>query len=211
MVERTLEFVRAGLSVCVAYYGHPGVFVNPSHRAITAAREEGYRAKMLPGISSIDCLICDLGIDLALGCQIFEATDLMLRHRSVDSCGHVIILQVSALGDLSYSFSGYDYRNLPSLAEYLGKFYPSSHEIISYTATHYVVSESEVKPMTIGDLGTTETKGISTLYIPQLVSSPIRLQRIKQYNLSHLLDDIRLIPLNESADEAFLIPRKSSD
>jgi uncharacterized protein YabN with tetrapyrrole methylase and pyrophosphatase domain len=133
MTETTLEYVRKGLDVCVAYYGHPGFFVNPSHRAIKIARAEGFEAKMLPAVSSVDCLISDLGIDLASGCQIFEATDLMLRQRLVDPHSHVIILQVSALGDLRYSFKGYDYRHLPSLGEYLARIYPAWQSIENRT------------------------------------------------------------------------------
>src|SRR4051812_45276025 len=53
MVDRTLECVREGKSVCAVYYGHPGIFVNPGHRAIEVARKEGFDARMLPAISSV--------------------------------------------------------------------------------------------------------------------------------------------------------------
>src|SRR5580765_4482216 len=33
MIERTLECVRAGMLTCMACYGHPGVFVYPSHES----------------------------------------------------------------------------------------------------------------------------------------------------------------------------------
>jgi maleate cis-trans isomerase len=32
---------------------------------------------MLPAVSSLDCLFCDLGVDPSTGCQIVEATDLL--------------------------------------------------------------------------------------------------------------------------------------
>ena len=38
MVERTLECLRAGMLTCMACYGHPGVFVYPSHESIRRAR-----------------------------------------------------------------------------------------------------------------------------------------------------------------------------
>src|SRR5262245_31429979 len=34
MIKAMLEPVRAGNSVCVAFYGHPGIFVYPSHVAV---------------------------------------------------------------------------------------------------------------------------------------------------------------------------------
>ena len=40
MVEEILAPVRGGRRVCAAFYGHPGVFVFPSHEAIARARSE---------------------------------------------------------------------------------------------------------------------------------------------------------------------------
>ncbi len=50
MIERTLEEVRSGKYVCALFYGHPGVFVTPTHNAIAIARSEGYDAVMLPAV-----------------------------------------------------------------------------------------------------------------------------------------------------------------
>jgi len=58
MVERILKNVKDGFKVCVVFYGHPGVFVQPSHEAIRIARLEGFSARMLPGISAEELLIC---------------------------------------------------------------------------------------------------------------------------------------------------------
>src|SRR5262249_25884146 len=44
MAERILNPVRAGMNVCAAFYGHPGVLVNSGHLAIRYARKEGYSA-----------------------------------------------------------------------------------------------------------------------------------------------------------------------
>jgi precorrin-2 methylase len=63
MVDRILDCLRHGEKVCAAFYGHPGVAVWASHAAIRRARAEGFEARMLPGVSSVDCLFADLGID----------------------------------------------------------------------------------------------------------------------------------------------------
>jgi hypothetical protein len=57
MVEHILTHVRSGYNTCVACYGHPGVFANPTHEAVRRAKDEGFSAKMLPGISAEDCLL----------------------------------------------------------------------------------------------------------------------------------------------------------
>src|SRR5206468_2355822 len=60
MVQEIMAWVRKGLDVCVVLYGHPGVFVTPSHAAIRQARREGFEATMLPAVSAEDCLFADL-------------------------------------------------------------------------------------------------------------------------------------------------------
>jgi len=40
MIDRILSSVREGQHVCAAFYGHPGVFVYPSHASIRRARAE---------------------------------------------------------------------------------------------------------------------------------------------------------------------------
>lgn len=63
MIHIILRNVRDGSRVCVAFYGHPGVGVLPTREAIRIARSEGFETRMLPGISSIDCLFADLDVD----------------------------------------------------------------------------------------------------------------------------------------------------
>ena len=106
MIERVLGFVRDGLDVCAIFYGHPGVFVYPSHEAVRLARTEGYSASMFPGISAEDCLFADLGIDPARsGCQSFEATDFLVHRRKFDSTSSLILWQIGVVGDLGYKRS----------------------------------------------------------------------------------------------------------
>jgi hypothetical protein len=104
-----LKEVRAGLDVVGVFYGHPGVFVNPSHRALTIAREEGYRARMLPGVSAEDCLFADLLIDPANpGCITYEASDFLLRDRPVSLYSHMVLFQVGCVGVTDFDFKGFN-------------------------------------------------------------------------------------------------------
>jgi hypothetical protein len=110
----------------------------------------------------------------------------MLRKRHVDPCSHVIILQVAALGDLAYSFKGYDYRNLPSLGEYLSSIYPPDFEVKAYEVSQYPVCEPEIRGLKIEDLSEHGINEISTLYVPQLRNAPIHLSMLDKYDLDIL-------------------------
>ena len=108
IVEYILSYVRKGNKVCVAFYGHPGVFVFPSHEAIKRARNEGYRAEMLPGISAEDCLYSDIGIDPgADGCQCFESTDFLSYRRKFDPSVGLVLWQIAVIGELGSAQIGY--------------------------------------------------------------------------------------------------------
>jgi hypothetical protein len=166
MVERILSCVREGSKVCVALYGHPGVFAYPGHESIRRARREGYSANMLPGISAEDCLFADLGIDPSTGgCQSYEATDFLVSRRRFDPCVPLILWQAAVTGDLGYrtecSKSG-----LGILVDCLLQHYDKSHEVIIYEASRYVCDEPIVQRVALANILEAEVNLGSTLFIP---------------------------------------------
>ena len=50
LLAEILSPLRAGRTVCAAFYRHPAVFVSPYQQAIERARQEGFQTFMLPGI-----------------------------------------------------------------------------------------------------------------------------------------------------------------
>jgi precorrin-6B methylase 1 len=166
MAEHMLAPLRQGKDVVGVFYGHPGVFVYPTHKAISIAREEGYRAAMLPAISALDCLFADLGVDPSInGCQTMEATDLLLRDRHLNTDGHVVVWQIGCVGDFGFRFSGYDNRNLNVLVEHLERYYDPNHEVVHYQGSQYPFCASCIERMPLRELRNAKVTGISTLYI----------------------------------------------
>lgn len=105
MAEAMLHPVRHGQNVVTIYYGHPGIFVYASHRAIQIAHKQGLKAKMLPGVSALDCLFADLGIDPSYpGLQVLESTDFLVRNRKILTDGHLVLLQVSRCKNIPCCF-----------------------------------------------------------------------------------------------------------
>lgn len=196
MVNRTLECVRQDQLVCAVYYGHPGIFVNPGHRAVAVAKQEGYRARMLPAVSSIDCMFCDIGFDPSEGCMMYEATDLLVRQRTLDPRLHCIVWQIACVGDLGFSFNGFDGRNTDRLVTYLLKFYPAQHPVVVYEAAQFPVCEPVLKNTTIGEIGSLKLSGIDTLYIPPTEAAPVHLAALRELDLNHALDGVRLEPVS---------------
>ena len=185
MIERILNPVRQGLDVCVAFYGHPGVFVYPSHEAIRLARLEGYVARMLPGISAEDCLFADLGVDPALtGCQSFETTDFLIHRRKFDTSCSLVLWQVGVIGDVTFRSKGYSNDNLRVIVEYLEEFYDKSHNVFIYEASHYPIYNARLEKLPLHDLAKASLTPISTLYVPPNHTAPIDDDMLKRLGMA---------------------------
>lgn len=174
MAELMLQSLRQGLNVVGIFYGHPGVFVNPSHRAIAIARQEGHEAFMLPAVSALDCLFADLGIDPSKpGCQVIEATDLLLRRRTLLTDCHVILFQVGSVGDMRFNFAGFTNTHLPVLVSHLQEVYGDDYEIVHYIAAQYAICDPVIErhPLSafMDPAVSKRVTGISTFYVPPKV------------------------------------------
>jgi tetrapyrrole (corrin/porphyrin) methylase-like protein len=166
MVETILASVRKGGKVCVALYGHPGIFVMPSHEAIRRARLEGFEARMLPAVSAEDCLFADLGVDPGgAGCLNYEATDFLIRKRTADPSACLILWQIGFLGSIDYSPESAS-SHLPVLVEYLRRFYKVEQEMILYEASPHPLFDPYVRHLVLADLAGADVRSMATLYVP---------------------------------------------
>lgn len=167
MGDIMLSEMRKGKKVVGAFYGHPGVFVTPSHKAIKQAKSEGYFAKMEAGISAEDCLVADCGIDPGTyGCAMFEASQFIKFKRSVDNTAHLVLWQVGIVGDstLTQFSTGSQYRAL--LVEVLSEHYPLTHEIILYQAASLAIEQVRIDKMPLSDFITADVSQCTTMIIP---------------------------------------------
>lgn len=191
MVEVMLTEVRAGKRVCAAFYGHPGVFAWPTHKAIEIARSEGYRAHMEPGVSAADCMYADLGFDPGkFGCQHYEASQFMFNRRRLDTAAYLILWQVGLSGDQSLArFStGSEYRQV--LVEVLSRDYPLNHEVILYQAATLPTFRPTIIRLPLADLPAADADMHFTLVIPP--AEPLQPDLQTRERLSALDRDLAL-------------------
>ena len=169
MVDEMLALARAGRRVCAAFYGHPGIFVYPGQETVRRATAEGLDVRLLPGISSLDCLWCDLGIDpAAAGCQIYHATDLVLEARRPDTAATLILLQISVIGQPAH-LAQPDWSRLPVLVDYLLAYYPGDHEVIAYEASPYPIAQPIIVRAPLAGLADVELRPAMTLVVPPAI------------------------------------------
>jgi uncharacterized protein YabN with tetrapyrrole methylase and pyrophosphatase domain len=167
MVDAMLTEVRAGKNVCGAFYGHPGVFAWPPHKAIEIARAEGYPAHMEPGVSAEDCLYADLGIDPGkYGCQHYEASQLMFYRRRIDTSAYLVLWQVGVAGDRSFAkFStGAAYRQV--LLDVLARDYDLDHEAIIYRVATLPTQQPRIERIRLRELPHADLDMHVTMVVP---------------------------------------------
>lgn len=170
MTEAQLYYVRKGMTVVVIFYGHPGIFVLSTHRAIAIAKREGHEAIMKAGVSALDCLCADLGVDPAHpGMQTHEATDMILRQRKPDTSLHVVLWQVGLIGEMGFRRQGYINSNFSVFIDYLQGFYGKDYVITHYIASRYPTLKPVIEKYKLSNLHRPEIQtkitGLSTFYL----------------------------------------------
>ena len=167
MADTILREVRAGKRVCAAFYGHPGIFACISHMAIADARREGYPAHMEPGISALDCLVADLGIDPgSTGMLSMEATQFMIFQRVIDPTALFVIWQIGIAGDLTLKRYDTEPAHLQIITDKLARSYSPDHEIILYEAATHALEQVRAEKIRLRDLPQASLKQYTTLVIP---------------------------------------------
>jgi hypothetical protein len=170
ITRRLVSAVRGGARVCAAFYGHPGVLVQASHRTIRILRREHYPARMLPGVSADACLYADLGVNPGdYGVQNFEATDFLLHRRQFDPTSELLLWQVGVLGE-PRAIKGITCRpeRLRTLVRVLRRHYPSRHRVTLYYAPMFPSHPPIVKRVRLDRLPQVPVSPLALLYVPAL-------------------------------------------
>jgi precorrin-6B methylase 1 len=126
LIRRTAE----EQPVCFLSPGNP-MFLNSLNRFLyMQAQQRGLEVQVLPGVSQIDAIVSDLGLDVGtFGLQVFDARRMVARRQVVNPAVPLIVVQVAgfsadavAAPDAEVSGGGHE-----TLAAYLGQFYPQEH------------------------------------------------------------------------------------
>lgn len=169
MVDRILAELSTNSRVCAVFYGCPAVLTQPAHDAIRRARQCGYEAIMLPGVSFLECLFVDLAIDPGReGCQVFEGSDFLLRSRTPDIHAHLILCQVGLIGNrMAFDPSAQPVVRgaLALLQRRLMRHYPAEHPLVIYEAARQPTENARIERLRLDQLCSVQVSGISTLYV----------------------------------------------
>jgi uncharacterized protein YabN with tetrapyrrole methylase and pyrophosphatase domain len=170
IVGRIISALRISKDVCVVFYGHPGVFVGPAKDAMIQARAEGFRVRMLPGVSAMDNLFSDLALDPGItGLQSHEATAFLLYKPKFEPTASLILWQVGVVGERVWKPSSQPNTvALNLLRDRLLESYPPEHTVVVYEAATLPFHLPSVRLTRVSDLQSVEYSTSSTMFIPPL-------------------------------------------
>ena len=146
------------------------VFVSPSKTILRYAPDLGLKAKMLPAVSSLDCMLVDLGVDPSEGLMMYECNEMLLYRRPLLTDMHCIIWQPGSVESEVFTKR----INLPErflrLKAYLLQFYPRDHVVTIITCSLNPIVESKLTKVPLDELETINIQmhAGSTMYIPRL-------------------------------------------
>ena len=167
IIEKILEEHKRYKNLCVLIYGHPTVFAFPGLEAIKRIEAKGSFAKVMPGISSEDCLFADLRINPgSRGCISLEATEFLLYDRAIDPSYHVIFWQIGQIGNTGLPEAGLNRRVLSCFCERVQSIYAGDVDVILYEASLYPNIPAKISKQKISELASMEINTISSLYLP---------------------------------------------
>ena len=177
MAAEALSALQNKSKVCAVFYGHPAVLSSPTHLLYRRAQSAGFAAKILPGVSSLDCMYADLGIDPGSGgCQIYEATDLLTHQFAIETRVRLILCQIAMVRNTSFFGSNKIHSprdGLLELANYLRRSYPNSHSLTLYEANALPTFPPTIHTLTLGDLEHQPVTELMTMLVPPLrVNAP---------------------------------------
>ncbi len=167
MADHIVGRVRAGKDVCVALYGHPMLFATPARLAAEQAKDEGYRVKVLPGISALDCLLADLRFDPGrAGLQSYEAKRFLDGNPTIEPTAALVLWQIGAVGTDHAVTGPPESGSVVDLTERLLEVYPANHEIVLYRASEYAAFESVIDEFPLHNLPLVDIDPMATLFVP---------------------------------------------
>lgn len=191
MAARVVDAALDHPPVTFAIHGHPLVATHPPFLVLELANVLDMRVTVLPGISAIDAILADLRIDPVIhGIQMYEATDLLLRRRPLQSDVPAIIWQIGPLETGLHTMAVSRPERFARFIAYVRKYYPPQHEVAAIYCSPHPILPPAILRFALEDMGNyaREFHAGFTLYVPPAASRPIQDYDLlaKLYSVEHL-------------------------
>lgn len=152
-------------------YGNPMAYDSVAQHLARHSAENQVPFEIVPGISSVDTILCDIGMDMAPSLQIFEATWMMAHDIQLRPDTAAILVQVGTVGSLRTHYRTQPQgSSLTELVTYLSGVYPASHVVSLIQSPNRLGQKARIRRIALGDLSKAESGDLlgGSMYIPAL-------------------------------------------
>lgn len=174
--QEIIKITKENKNTCFVIYGHPFFLATISVQLVRDIEKNmsDIQIEILPGISSLDCLLCDLRIDPgACGVQAYESTEFINKDYKINPDSHLILWQIGVIGiktiindEDTLHCQAERVHSLRKMKEKLLAWYKEDHPIILYTASRYPSISFDRVDLQISQLDIVAIPRLSTAYIP---------------------------------------------
>ncbi len=164
-----VDSARQEAPVAFVVHGHPLFLVSATEYTLELAQANDLIATVLPGISCLNTIMCDLQIDLGYALQIYDATLLVDGKYAINPSIPLLVFQLTSLLTDHVIADSPDYSTLEPLVKHLLNFYPEQHEAVIVNSSSHTLDRAERSSVTIGTLGMNEKIPLwkrPSLYVP---------------------------------------------
>jgi precorrin-2 methylase len=133
IVNEVMDVVKNGKKVAYATQGSPAFHCWTARRLHRRARTEGFRAIMLPGVSSLELISAELVTEYDItSMQMYSVTRLMEGKLAIDSRVPCLLFDMGryALPAVRQSARSFLQPELAALTKHLGAIYPPDHQFV---------------------------------------------------------------------------------
>ncbi|WP_083503898.1 SAM-dependent methyltransferase [Legionella steelei] len=174
--QEIVKIAKENINTCFVIYGHPFFLTTSSEQIIRNIERSSLdiQIEILPGISSLDCLLCDLRIDPGRGgIQAYESTEFINKDYKINSGSHLVLWQIGVIGISTIINDEKELVCLVERAQALNKlkeklliWYKIDHPVVLYTASMYPSIAFEKLDISISQLDVTVIHRLTTAYVP---------------------------------------------
>ncbi len=171
IAEKVIDEIKQHEFVCLVLYGHPTIFAAIGLDALALAKRQKIAIDhvTIPGISAMDCLFADLGVDPGdSGCYSIDVNDLLLFNKTIEPHSHLILWQIGMIGNCGKPSYNVSQQKLEYLKNYLYQCYPQNQPITLYEASLYPAMPPKIEESVLAKIETLPYTPISSLYIAPL-------------------------------------------
>jgi hypothetical protein len=130
VARKIYSALSPGKNVGYVTYGNPMAYDSVAQNLISLCEAAGLRAHIVPGISSLETVLCDLRRDIAPGIQVYDASWLVACEIQPRVDVPLLLVQIDTFGSFRTHYNSLrEGDSLKELVQHCCRFYPTQHSV----------------------------------------------------------------------------------